>query len=169
MAFRVMIINRGRGAYLFDVVMRKIVFQRAAQHVFLVPVEGLLRVIDVERKIGEGFDAVAVQGGHLDRLVVVTETGGLINIEFEFVVHGHVVDHAINQVIRVARIIDVALSGLTAIVLAPAQPMFTQGCHNVHRGCWNSLQQAGTGEVGAESEIFKRHRLRIAVTRDRAG
>ena len=100
MAFRVMIIDRGRGAYLFDVVMRKIVFQRAAQHVFLVPVEGLLRVIDVERIIGKGFDAVAVQGGHLDRLVVVTETGGFINIEFEFVVYGHVVDHAINQVIR---------------------------------------------------------------------
>ena len=81
-------------------------FQRAAQYVFLVPVEGLLRVINVECEIGEGFDDVAEQGGHLDGLVVVTETGGLVDIEFEFCVMSHVIDHAINQVILIAGPVD---------------------------------------------------------------
>ena len=135
-------------------------FQRTAQNMLLVPVKRLLRVIDVECKVGECIDNFALYAGNLDMHVVVSETCSFVNVQFQFFAMRHQVDSAVNDVFHATGKLYIALAGLAAVVFAPAQPVLVQGRNAVYRGLGNAFQQSWAGEIGTKSEVvkFQNHR-----------
>ena len=102
MAIGVVIVDRRCRANRVDVVWRKVVLERTAQHVFLVPVKRLLQVIDIERVVGESLVDFSLQTLNFDDAPLVAEVRTFVAIQFELFRPGHVINHAVDEMSCVA-------------------------------------------------------------------
>jgi hypothetical protein len=66
---------------------------------------------------------------------------------------GHQVDNAVNNIFHATGEFDIAFTGPTAVVLAPAQTVPVQCRNAVYRCLGDTFQQSWAGEIGAKGEV----------------
>ena len=128
---------------------------------------GALPVVDVDRAVGEHPDVLAVLFPHADLAALVADTDALVAIEFESMRAAQPINHAVNAVTPAVGRDYVALAGLTAVVLVPAQAIVVQYGVAVNGDAGNTLAQPRARQVGAEGEIVRHGDRRRASRKGR--